>query len=115
LIDYTGPAWVDGSLSEPELMLNSTDTHNLLQAVNFIRQIDMETLAGLYEAINESTMGMMYNMGNIQAAYGLGAPEELQQDVQITAEFPNATDRNEIAGAFEDIINLAAQYASRRT
>ena len=114
LIDYTGPAWVDGSLNDPELMLNSADTRNLLKAVNFIREIDMETLEGLYEAINESTLGMMYNMGNIQAAYGLGTPEELQQNVQITAEFPNATDRNEIAGAFEDIINLAAQYASRK-
>lgn len=114
LIDYTGPAWVDGSLSDPELMLNSTDTRNLLKAVNFIREIDMETLEGLYEAINESTLGMMYNMGNIQAAYGLAGAEELQQNVSITAEFPNATDRNEIAGAFEDIINLAAQYASRK-
>ena len=38
----------------------------------------------------------------------------LEQQVNITAEFPNATDKDEILSAFDDIINLASQYANRR-
>lgn len=31
LADYTGPAWLDGTKSKPELVLNQTDTKNFLQ------------------------------------------------------------------------------------
>jgi hypothetical protein len=34
--------------------------------------------------------------------------ESLEQKVTITAEFPNATDKEEISAAFEDLVNLAA-------
>lgn len=40
-------------------------------------------------------------------------PQTLDQNVTITAEFPNATDKEAISEAFGDLINLAAQYASR--
>lgn len=112
LIDYTGPAWVDGTREQPELMLNSTDTRNLLRTVDLVREMDMETLAALYDSINQSAMGMMYAMSNLAAPTG-GQSGELKQNVTITADFPNATDRNEISAAFEDLVNLAAQYANR--
>lgn len=114
LIDYTGPAWVDGSLSNPELMLNSDDTRNMLRTIQLVRDLDIETLTSLYEAINQTALGMMYSLSGIAAPSGSGTRDVLEQNVQITAEFPNATDRNEIAAAFEDIVNLAAQYANRR-
>jgi len=38
----------------------------------------------------------------------------MEQSVTITAEFPNATDRNEIAEAFNTLINQASQYANRK-
>ena len=114
MIDYTGPAWVDGSTNQPELMLNSTDTQNMLKAVSFVRDLDVETLTNLYTAINQGALGMMYAMGGISAPTGGAEKDVLEQNVQITAEFPNATDRNEISAAFEDIVNLAAQYANRR-
>lgn len=112
LIDFTGPAWVDGSREQPELMLNSTDTRNLLRTVDLVREMDMETLAALYDSINQSALGMMYAMSGITAPSG-GQSGELKQNVTITADFPNATDRNEISAAFEDLVNLAAQYANR--
>ena len=37
-----------------------------------------------------------------------------EQNVHITAEFPNATDKNEILEAFKDITHLASQYANRQ-
>ena len=38
----------------------------------------------------------------------------LEQQVTITAEFPNATDKDQILDAFDNVINLAAQYANRK-
>ena len=38
----------------------------------------------------------------------------IYQNVTITAEFPNVTNREEIKEAFGDLVNLAAQYASRK-
>ena len=37
----------------------------------------------------------------------------LEQQVEIHAEFPNATDRHEIEEAFSTLINRASQYANR--
>ena len=57
LADFTGPAWLDGTKSSPELVLNSTDTRNfimlkdilgdILQGTSTIkRQSDTETKGG---------------------------------------------------------------------
>ena len=114
LIDYTGPAWVDGTSEKPELMLNASDTSKLLQAVDFVRMLDDGTLANIQAAITQSTLGMLYSLSTINAPRANYHPEELQQNVQISAEFPNATDHNEIEQAFDDLINLATQYAYRK-
>ena len=38
----------------------------------------------------------------------------LEQYVTITAEFPNASDRNEIKEVFDGLVNRAAQFAKRK-
>ena len=38
----------------------------------------------------------------------------LEQNVHITAEFPNATNKDEILSAFDNVVNLASQYANRK-
>ena len=40
--------------------------------------------------------------------------EVLEQKVEIHAEFPNATDHNEIEEAFNNLVNRASQYANRK-
>ena len=40
--------------------------------------------------------------------------ETLEQTVTIHAEFPNATDHNEIEEAFNNLVNRASQYANRK-
>ena len=52
--------------------------------------------------------------GNSIIKAGIGEGGTLEQNVHITAEFPNATNREEIYSAFTDIINLASQYANRK-
>ena len=50
------------------------------------------------------------------SAFGLAGNNNntLEQIVTIHAEFPNATNRNEIEAAFDNLVNRAAQYAHRK-
>ena len=105
---YTGAWGAEGRvamLHEKELVLNKQDTSNLLAAVGMIRDIskiiDLNAYASSYGNIT-STPNVVDNTGT------------LEQQVNITAEFPNVTDKDEILSAFDDIINLASQYANRR-
>ena len=52
LADYTGPAWLDGTPSKPELVLNATDTQNFLA----LRDI-LSKAIGSTNAINNSYGG----------------------------------------------------------
>lgn len=99
---YTGE-WgtTDGKLAflhQKELVLNATDTENILAAVNSVRNL-FTGVHGLTSSITPAN------------AAEVGA---LEQNVHIEASFPNATDKDEITAAFEDLVNLAAQYAARK-
>lgn len=43
-----------------------------------------------------------------------GKEEVLKQQVEISASFPNVTDHNELEEAFNNLINQASQYASKK-
>jgi len=111
LADYTGPAWVDGTKSRPELVLNQNDTQKLLDTVKVVNKLDQATLTMMDEYINLATAASRANMYNLHAETTQTTKEtELQQQVHITAEFPNVQDSNEIQDAFDNLINRAAQY-----
>lgn len=103
--DWAGNGGKEAILHKKELVLNAKDTENMLKTVDMVRSI-----------------AAMINLNAISSSGGLsqlnapGAPVTagtLDQQVTITAEFPNATDRNEILSAFDNVINLASQYANR--
>ena len=105
---YTGDWGPSGKLAvlhEKELVLNADDTQNILTTVAFIRDlvsmIDTQAgMAGLFNMVASS--GFMTNN------------ETLEQIVTIHAEFPNATNHNEIEEAFNNLVNRASQYANRK-
>ena len=107
---YTGEWGPEGRLAmlhQKEIILNAHDTENILQVVDMVRQMaDNLDLTGL--SLNRGLNGLLANIA-LNAA-----PQQIDQNVHITAEFPNVTDRNEIQAAFGDLVNLAAQYANRR-
>ena len=39
LADFTGPAWLDGSKSHPELVLNAKDTQNFIQLKDILASL----------------------------------------------------------------------------
>ena len=103
--DWNGTDGKMAMLHKKELILNQQDTQNVLSAVGMIRdisnKIDLNALAssGAFSKIGSAGIGNLNN--------------ELEQHVQIEANFPNATSREEIQAAFENLIGLASQYANR--
>lgn len=105
---YTGDWGPDGKfamLHEKELVLNADDTSNLLKTVDLVRQITA--------ALDVSALGQKLALSNLAASTVNDNREVIEQVVSITAEFPNARDRNEIEAAFGNILNRASQYANR--
>jgi len=105
---YTGDWGPEGKLAilhEKELVLNAGDTANLLSTISFIRD-----LVSLIDS--QATSASLYNL---MSTPGVTTSQEvLEQKVEIYAEFPNATDHNEIEEAFNNLVNRASQYANRK-
>jgi len=45
LVDYTGPAWVDGTASDPEAFLSATDTKNFMELRDTLRELSKNSSA----------------------------------------------------------------------
>ncbi len=106
---YTGKWGPEGKLAtlhEKELVLNKQDTSNILAAVSLIRQIA--------SAIDLQALMQSFGLLNVGATkIGTLAHANLEQKVEITAQFPNAIYHDEIKEAFDTLINRASQYANR--
>lgn len=93
-------------LDSKEIVLNKDDTANFLSAVDIVRDIA--------KTIDLTASSASNSFSKLFAAAGIKtAANTLEQEVHITAEFPNATNKNEILDAFDNVINLATQYANR--
>ena len=92
-------------LHEKELVLNKTDTQNILNAVDVARQLNSAIFNRLssFEAHNGSS-NVLRSIANE------GAP--IEQNVHITAEFPNVSVKAEIEEAFTELVNVAVQYVN---
>lgn len=106
---YTGKWGPEGKLAtlhEKELVLNKQDTQNILAAVSLIRQIA--------SAIDLQALMQSFGLLSVGATkIGTLAHTNLEQRVEITAQFPNAIYHDEIKEAFDTLINRASQYANR--
>lgn len=116
---YTGEWSGDGGklavLHSKELVLNSSDTENILSAVNTIRSI-----AGVSNSITQAIAGgiakMMCNVNGLNASSGGSNYSNKSNEnniFNITAEFPNAENVNEIREAIMSLPTLASQYLSK--
>ena len=87
-------------LHQKELVLNATDTKNILQAVDMVRNMTdvLKTFSSM------SIKGTGFNK--------LGG-DTIEQRVEITAEFPNVQSSSEIENALLNIADSAYQYSYR--
>lgn len=60
IVDFTGPAWLDGTKSRPEAVLNSTDTYNVRSLA--------ESLRSLTKGSNSSLQQIYYTF-NVDASF----------------------------------------------
>lgn len=64
LVDYTGPAWVDGSFDQPEAFLDPEDTKNIAALTDILSSVSVPSLftpdLSSYGTQNNQTIGDVY-------------------------------------------------------
>lgn len=108
---YTGVWGPDGKLAilhQKELILNATDTENMLAAVSMIREISKMIDLQAYQSQIQNSFAMNAIMPQSNKE------QIVQQTVEIKADFPGVTSHNEIEEALNNLMNTASQYAFRR-
>lgn len=116
-VNYTGLAWVDGTPGSPEYVLNPDDTQNILAAATFAHSLDSGTLSGLVDSIKSAAQAMLSMLGGFYhsvTSVHTANNTSFDQNVHITAEFPNVTDHNEIEEALLSLTNRASQFANQK-
>ena len=94
-------------LHKKELVLNSSDTKNILNAVEILRSI---TSAFGHTLMNQMSAISAGNTSSIANAIGT---DTLEQMVHIDAQFPNVKDSQEIENALNNLVNMASQHIQK--
>ena len=111
---YTGKDWTAsekangkiGLLHEKELVLNKTDTENILNAVDMVRSMVALGRNGNYNDIIRQSNNVVDMASVIQPLDDMG-----QTIYQVECTFPNATNVDEIQRAILTLPDIASQYA----
>ena len=101
---YTGEWDSSGRLAllhQKELVLNATDTQNMLAAVEIIRSIT--------DSIGSNMLSRLASLNASAAGFNSSNTETIEQNVHIEANFPNVKDSKEIENALNNLVNTASQ------
>ena len=105
--DWFGNAGKLAVLDKKELVLNSRDTENFLTAIGLVRDMN-----DFISSLNSSMQSKLANLSSFNQGFGFDSnSNDFNQIVQIEANFPNATSKQEIEDAFKDLVNIASQHA----
>ena len=96
-------------LHSKELVLNASDTENILQAVQAVRQLTTNFRNGAFE----DAVSAFNKYGSDLLQTTVEGLNSVAQDVHISATFPNVRGAEEIESALLSLTNGAVQYASR--
>ena len=104
-------------LHQKELVLNQSDTENILAAVQAVRTIGTDLFKSIEKSLDGNAIAAMALMGQkLNPAATAPIQDSIEQTVHIDkVEFPNVTSRTEIEEAFISLTNDAAQWARRKT
>ena len=89
---------------------------NTLKTIHQDSTLTEEDRTSLLQSYNEALQSLLYSFNTISAnSFNLGsATQTIDQNVQITADFPNVTEHSEIEEALMNLVNQAAQFAQRK-
>lgn len=104
-------------LHQKELVLNQSDTENILAAVQAVRTIGTDLFKSIEKSLDGNAIAAMALMGQkLNPVATTPIQDSIEQTVHIDkVEFPNVTSRTEIEEAFISLTNDAAQWARRKT
>lgn len=104
-------------LHQKELVLNQSDTENILAAVQAVRTIGTDLFKSIEKSLDGNAIAAMTLMGQkLNPIATTPVQDSIEQTVHIDkVEFPNVTSRTEIEEAFISLTNDAAQWARRKT
>lgn len=104
-------------LHQKELVLNQSDTENILAAVQAVRTIGTDLFKSIEKSLDGNAIAAMALMGQkLNPIATTPVQDSIEQTVHIDkVEFPNVTSRTEIEEAFISLTNDAAQWARRKT
>ena len=104
-------------LHQKELVLNQSDTENILAAVQAVRTIGTDLFKSIEKSLDGNAIAAMALMGQkLSPVATTPIQDSIEQTVHIDkVEFPNVTSRTEIEEAFISLTNDAAQWARRKT
>lgn len=91
LADYTGPAWLDGTPSKPELVLNSTDTKNFI-ALRDVLSKSMGNIHNSNETLTNTSYEININVDHINNDYDVDKiAARIKKDIVKDAGYRNVT------------------------
>lgn len=104
-------------LHQKELVLNQSDTENILAAVQAVRTIGTDLFKSIEKSLDGNAIAAMALMGQkLNPVATTPIQDSIEQTVHIDkVEFPNVTSRTEIEEAFISLTNDAAQWVRRKT
>ena len=104
-------------LHQKELVLNQTDTENILAAVRTVRDLGSDFFSSIEKALDSNAIAAIALMGQkLNPIVTTPVQDSIEQIVHIDkVEFPNVTSRTEIEEAFVSLTNDAAQWARRKS
>ena len=104
-------------LHQKELVLNQTDTENILAAVRTVRDLGSDFFSSIEKALDSNAIAAIALMGQkLNPIVTTPVQDSIEQTVHIDkVEFPNVTSRTEIEEAFVSLTNDAAQWARRKS
>jgi hypothetical protein len=87
LVDYTGPAWVDGTKSKPEAFLSASDTQRIGEAAELLANIPIlnstsTSATNLATNVGDTTIEVHINIEEISSDYDVDSMiNRVKQDI----------------------------------
>jgi len=89
LADFTGPAWLDGTKSNPELVLNAKDTENFIQLKDILRSL-FNGGTTTNNSVGDSYFDIDVNVDKIDSQYDISQiAEDIKYSIYKDASYRN--------------------------
>jgi hypothetical protein len=94
LVDYTGPAWVDGTKKKPEAFLNAEDTQRIGEAAELLSNLELLSNDNVSKQeisntnVGDTTIEIHINIENVASDYDVDqAVERVKEDIVKAAQY----------------------------